>query len=225
MNKRKGRTVALIPLRGGSKSIPNKNLKALGGKPLAYWVCRAAEEAHGIDAVYVSTEDAAIKAAVESFGGRIQVIDRPSALAQDTSSTESVMLHFAEMVSDWDVLVTLQATSPLTTALDIDTALAEFSEEGFDSMLSGVRTKRFFWTNEGQPLNYDFRNRPRRQDFSGSVVENGAFYITKREVLETHRCRLGGNIGIFMMPDDTLTELDAVVDWDVVEKLLLAREQ
>lgn len=221
--KPKSRVLALVPLRGGSKSIPCKNLKEIAGKPLAYWACKAAVEARGIERVYVSTEDADIKRVVDVFRLGVQVIDRPVELAQDESTTEAVMVHFAEAIPDWDILVTLQATSPLTSAADIDAALAQFERDGNDSMLTGVRVKRFFWTPGGSPLNYDYRQRPRRQDFAGSVVENGAFYITKRDVLLKEGQRLGGNIGIYEMPADTITELDEPADWDAVERMLLMR--
>lgn len=223
MNMQKPRVVALIPLRGGSKSIPYKNIKEIAGHPLAYWTCKAAVDAGFIDEVYVSTEDPKIKAAVEAFGLGIKVIDRPAELAQDTSSTESVMIHFSENVS-FDILVTLQATSPMTTGDNLRSAYSAFNEKGYDSMLTGVLSKRFYWTREGMPLNYDPGQRPRRQDFVGTIVENGAFYITKREILQDHKNRLGGKIGVYEMSEETCVEIDEPADWEIVEKALLARE-
>ena len=224
LRQREPRVFGLIPLRGGSKSIPRKNIKEIGGKPLAYWTCKAAVEAQGIERVYVSTEDADIRRVINSFCLEVQVIDRPIELAQDESTTEAVMVHFAEAIPDWDILVTLQATSPLTSPADIDAALAQFARDGNDSMLTGVRVKRFFWTPGGKPLNYDYRRRPRRQDFAGSVVENGAFYITRRDVLTNEGQRLGGDIGVYEMPADSMIELDEPEDWNAVERRLLARQ-
>jgi N-acylneuraminate cytidylyltransferase len=221
--KQNSRVVGLIPLRRGSKSIPQKNIKEIAGKPLAYWTCKAAAEAQGIERVYVSTEDAEIKRAIDSFKLGVEVIDRPNELAQDDTPTESVMLHFAKVVTDWDVLMTLQATSPLTAGADIDAALRQFEYESDDSMLTGVRVKRFFWTLSGKPLNYDHWQRPRRQDFTGSIVENGAFYLTKRAILLNEKNRLGGKIGIHEMSPHTLAEIDEPEDWDMIERLLLAR--
>ena len=225
MDKRKSRVLALIPLRGGSKSIPRKNIREIAGKPLAYWSCKAAVDAQRIGRVYVSTDDANIKRIIGSFQLGVEVIDRPDEFAKDDSPSESVMLHFAKVVPDWDILVTLQATSPLTVGADIDAAVAQFEREGDDSMLTGVRVKRFFWTPSGKPLNYDYRRRPRRQDFAGSIIENGAFYLTKRIVLLKGKSRLGGKIGVHEMPADTLAELDEPRDWDTVERLLLARQR
>ncbi|MBM3261441.1 acylneuraminate cytidylyltransferase family protein [Candidatus Kaiserbacteria bacterium] len=215
--------VALIPLRGGSKSIPYKNIKEIAGHPLAYWTCKAAKDSPRISEVYVSTEDSKIKEAVESLGLGIKVIDRPAEFAQDTSSTESVMLHFMESVP-FDILVTLQATSPMTTGADIDKAFEQFERDNLDSMLTGVLSKRFYWTREGKPLNYDPMARPRRQDFAGTIVENGAFYITKRAILEQYKNRLGGKIGVYEMSEDTFVEIDEPADWEIVSEALLARK-
>lgn len=222
MTESQKKVVALIPLRGGSKSIPYKNIKEIAGHPLAYWTCKAAVDAGFIDEVYVSTEDPKIKEAVEAFGLGVKVIDRPAEFAQDTSSTESVMIHFAENVP-FDILVTLQATSPMTTDDDLRSAYTAFNEKGYDSMLTGVLSKRFYWTRGGQALNYDPLNRPRRQDFAGTIVENGAFYITKRAVLESNKNRLGGKIGVYEMSEETFVEIDEPADWEIVEKALLGR--
>jgi N-acylneuraminate cytidylyltransferase len=216
--------VALIPLRGGSKSIPYKNIKEIGRKPLAYWTCKAAVDAPFIDEVYVSTEDPKIKAAVEAFGLGVKFVDRPLELAGDLTTTDAVMMHFLQEVPDFDLLFTIQATSPLTTAKELEEGLNHFTANEYDSMLTGVRVKRFFWTDEGVALNYDYKNRPMRQQFNGTIMENGAFYITKKEVLERDKNRLGGKIGVFEMPAYMAAELDEPEDWEVLEKILLDRE-
>ncbi len=212
-------TVALIPLSGGSKSIPKKNIKPLAGKPLCAWVLEAATAAERIDAVYVSTDCPEIAAVVQGLNLGVHLIDRPAAFATDEASTEAVMLHFMEQVP-FERLVTIQATSPQLRAGDLDTALARFDQEPLDSLLSAVRTKRFFWNDDATPINYDPLHRPRRQDFSGTLMENGAFYITRRAILERHRCRLGGRIGIHEMPEDSALEIDEPADWARVEALL-----
>jgi len=213
--------VALIPLRGGSKSIPMKNIRTLEGQPLCAWVLQAAAACPEIDAVYVSTDSDGIRQTVQSLGLGVQVIDRPAELAADEASTESVMLHFMEQVP-FERLVTIQATSPLLTAQHLQQALGQFDQESCDSMLSAVRTKRFFWNDDATPINYDPRHRPRRQEFAGTLMENGAFYITRRAVLQASGCRLGGRIGIFEMPEHTAVEIDEPADWEAVARLLAA---
>lgn len=214
--------VSLVPLRGGSKSIPYKNIKEIAGKPLCYWTLKAATESQYIDEVWVSTDDKKIKDVVLSFGFGVKVIDRPAEPAEDSSSTESVMLHFAEHVS-FDILNLIQATSPFTTSKDLDTAIEQFTREALDSLLTGVLYKKFYWTPDGKPLNYDYLNRPRRQEFEGVVNENGAFYLTKKEILKKNKNRLGGKIGIFLMPEEKAIDIDEPSDWPIAEKHLLAQ--
>ena len=216
---RSGNTVALIPLRGGSKSIPKKNIKPIAGKPLCAWTLEAAATATLIDTVYVSTDCAEISAVVQSLGLGVHIIDRPAELATDEASTEAVMLHFMAHVA-FERLVTIQATSPQLRAQELDEALIKFDRNGLDSLLSAVRTKRFFWNDDGTPINYDPFQRPRRQEFTGTLMENGAFYVTRREILERHRCRLGGRIGIYEMPEESAIEIDEPDDWEMVERSL-----
>ena len=216
------KNVALIPLRGGSKGIPHKNIKRIAGKPLCAWTIEAAINAKSIDKVYVSTDSIEIKKVVKKLGLGVIVINRPSELATDEASTELVMEHFKDNIS-FENLVTIQATSPLVSSNDLDAGLKYFNDKNFDSLLSVVRSKRFYWSEDGKPLNYDPKNRPLRQEFEGIMMENGAFYITSRYILEALRCRVGGNIGVFEMAEESSTEIDELNDWQIVEYLLKKR--
>ena len=213
---------ALIPLRGGSKGIKKKNIKTLAGKPLCEWVIKAAFESDKIGKIYVSTESEEIKKVINSLEMGGEIIDRPAELASDTASTESVMLHALNYIQT-DYLVTLQATSPLLEAKDLDNACVKFAENKYDSLLSATRTKHFIWTEDAKPLNYNPKTRPRRQDFFGSFVENGAFYISNCEQLASSEVRLHGKIGIYEMTEETKTEIDTIEDWKIIEPILLER--
>ncbi len=221
------RIVALVPLRGGSKSIPRKNIRPIAGKPLCGWILEALLDVKEIDEVYISTDDDEIAKVAQTISSEVHILKRPIELATDDASTESVMFHFADQV-DFDVLITAQATSPLTTQQDINRGLDIFFKGGYDSLLTGVREKRFYWTDKGRtasPVNYDYRERPRRQDFEGWVMENGAFYITTRSILLETQCRLGGKIGMLEMDQKTGVEIDELSDWEVVESLLLQQKK
>jgi len=215
----KKNTVALIPLRGGSKGVPGKNIKELHGRPLCYWVLKAATGAQNIDAVYVSTDSLQIIEAVRSLELDVKIVERPSKFASDKATTESVMRHFAEQI-EFETLVTIQATSPLLHTSDLETALCGYKENNYDSMLSGYHSHDFVWGMNGQPLNYDPRARPRRQDWGGAFVENGAFYITSRDVLVSENCRLGGLIGLYEMDRSRSVDIDTAEDFDFVEALM-----
>lgn len=227
MGSRKIRVAALVPARGGSKGIPMKNIRPLCGKPLIYWVCKAAQDTPAIDEVYVSTDSEKIAGTALSMGlDKVKVIERDPGTATDSASTESVMFDFAERV-DFDYIALLQATSPLLTAKDLIKGCEAVFNGGFDSVLSVVRQTRFHWQKQADgaavPENYTPRNRPRRQEFAGYFVENGAFYITSRERLLGDKCRIGGRIGMTEMPEDTYYELDDLTDWTIVEALLRHR--
>lgn len=222
------RTVAFIPVRGGSKSIPGKNIRPLAGRPLVHWVLAAAAGCAAIDRVYVATDDDAIRAVVRDFGSdRVEIVGRSAATATDTASTESAMLEFARSRDDFDRLVLIQATSPLLTSDDLARGLRLVAETGADSLVSVVEQKRFLWLTGADglavPQNYDPLRRPRRQDFAGHWVENGAFYVSSRAGLLATGCRLHGRIVACPMPEATYFELDEPADWTIVAGLLAAR--
>lgn len=216
------KVVALVPLRGGSKSIPKKNIKNIAGKPLCNWVLDAALKSKKIDEVYVSTDSDDIKDIAVNFNDKIIVIKRPAELSGDKNTTEEAMLHFAGQV-DFDLLVTIQATSPLITAKDLDHAIADYFSGQYDTMLTAVPWKRFFWKKDGTPINYDHMKRPMRQDFESWYMETGSFYITSRIGLLKHKNRLFGNIGIYELPPENAIEIDEPEDWEMVANLLEKR--
>lgn len=213
--------VAVLPLRGGSKSISKKNIKLINGQPLYCWSLSAAIKSNVFSHIYVSTDCPEIKTEVEGRYPSVTVINRPSEFASDTATSESVLLHALEVIQPADVVCMIQATSPLTSVEDFINASKKFNSDGLDSLVTVVEDKRFYWSKDAQPLNYDPQNRPRRQDFEGTFKENGAFYFTKTDLLTSTQCRLGGKIGIYQMPNYTDVEIDEPSDWSVVEQLLI----
>lgn len=218
-------TAAFIPLRGGSKSIPGKNIKPIAGRPLAWWTINAAQRCQRIDVVYVATDSREIRKVVEGFGfSKVEVIGRSPETSTDTASTESAVLEFALAHPEVSRIVLIQATSPLLKEADLQSALGRMEEQRFDSLLSVVRQKRFVWSappdGSALPTNYDPRNRPRRQDFDGFLVENGAFYISNRDALISSQCRLNGRIGTYEMGEESYLEIDEPGDWEVIENIL-----
>ena len=217
------KTVAFIPARGGSKSIPFKNIKLFCGKPLIYWTIKAAFEVKQINEVVIATDSLEIEETVRSFKfEKVTIYQREAKNAEDTSSTESVMLEYLSKVnlSDSDRFILIQATSPMLTKNDLESGLNLFVNKKYDAVLSCVRSKRFFWSPDGKALNYDFKNRPRRQDYDGLLMENGAFYISTVKSILTNKNRISGNIGISEMPEFTAVEIDEEEDWIVAESLM-----
>ena len=228
MGKESNNIVAFIPARGGSKSIPYKNIKLIAGRPLIYWVLDAAVQCELIDRVYVSTDDSKIEDVVSGYNSdRIELYRRSEESATDTASTESAMIEFAKD-RNFSHMVLIQATSPLLETKHLREGITHYLDQGADSLVSVVRQKRFLWETASngtvRPVNYNPMNRPRRQDFDGNLVENGAFYICKRENLLDSGSRLSGRIVGYEMPEETYYELDDHVDLEIVENLLRIRK-
>lgn len=208
--------IAFIPVRGGSKSIPHKNRKLFNGMPLVYWTAKAANDCQHIYKVVIATDDEALVKLVEGFNlDKLEVYWRSSKNAEDHSSTESVLLEYLESTKlDLNAnLVLLQATSPFTTTSHITSAIEKMNDEGLDSIVSVVKNKRFYWNVDGTPENYDVYNRPRRQDFEGNFMENGAIYASKVGAILKSKNRISGTIGVYEMPEYTALELDDPEDW------------
>lgn len=206
------RIVSIVPARGKSRGIPRKNLVLLKGRPLIYYAIKASLESQ-VDETWVSSEDEEILRIAEDLGAR--AFKRPEELSTDTASSDAVLLHFAEQV--WfDVLVFLQATSPLTTGEDINRGIAMLGE--YDSVISVSRLTQFVWA-DGQP-NYDIHNRKRRQEWKGTFLETGAFFITTRDNLLKYRNRIGGKIGFCVVPKIRSFDIDSYEDLEIVERLM-----
>lgn len=215
-------TIAFVPVRGGSKSIPLKNIKLFCEKPLVYWSLFALEKCQDIDKIILATDSKEIKEVVLSFEfSKVIVYDRLPENASDSSTTESVILEFLNIQNNFkgnDNFILVQATSPLTVSKDYSNALTKMQTN--DSVLTAVKCLRFFWDHNGNAINYNHNERPRRQDFQGTFMENGAFYISKISSILNSKNRISGKIGIYEMPSYTSYELDEPEDWMIMENLM-----
>ena len=226
-----GQVAALILARGGSKGIPGKNLRSVGGLSLLARSVRAAQAARGVAGVWVSTDDPAIAAAARAEGA--QVIDRPADLSHDTASSEAGWLHalptLRAALPGLDRLVLLQCTSPFTSGADIDRGLARLAETGAACALSVVPDHGFLWHDGtdgfGHGTNHDAtQQRPRRQDLAPSWLENGAFYIVDAARFEAVGRRFCGPV-VLVPVDHPPVEIDTLADLDLVSALLAQRSR
>lgn len=217
------KTIAFIPVRGGSKSIPLKNIKPFCGKPLVYWNIEALETCEAVDQIIVATDSDDIwQTVAQQHFRKTKLYRRSAENACDSASTESVMLEYINyaQLDDDTIFMLVQATSPLTEAIHFSEALAMYATGSYDSIITCVRNFRFFWNENGTSMNYDYQHRPRRQEFKGMLMENGAFYInTVGNILRSGN-RLYGKIGIYEMPEYTATEIDEPDDWMILENLM-----
>lgn len=215
--------VGIVPARGGSKGITKKNIVDFQGAPLVTHTLEQAATS-SLDDVFVSTDDDEIAAVSRTAGAT--VIDRPPELAGDEATTESALLHALEWLRnegrDVDVVVLLQCTSPLRRPGDIDDTLSLVTDDSYDSALTCCRDHKFYWENEGDsatPVNYDPQERKRRQDMADRYQENGSIYVTDVDVLAERECRLGGRIGIHVMPKALSFEIDTPEDHRIVSAI------
>jgi N-acylneuraminate cytidylyltransferase len=219
-----GRTVAIIPARGGSKGIPRKNLRVVGGLPLIAHSIVQAERAAAIDATFVTTDDSEIAQVSRQYGAGI--VERPADIAGDTASSESALVHALDVIEQGGpvgLVVFLQCTSPLRDDGDIDRAVAELARRDADSLLSVAPSHRFLWKQGAEgpvALNYDHRRRPRRQDLDPQYVENGSIYLFKPWVLRQTGNRLGGRIALHVMAPRSAFEIDDELDLAIIDFLL-----
>jgi CMP-N,N'-diacetyllegionaminic acid synthase len=221
--------VAIIPARGGSKGIPGKNLVPLAGKPLIAFSIEQARDASSVSRVVVSTDSVEIADTARTFGA--DVVARPVELAGDTASSESALLHALDELRakegyEPDLVVFLQATSPLRRPSDIDGAVARLLHEDADSLFSCFPIPGFIWrrTSAGPvPLNYEPSRRPTRQEAPEDIVENGSIYVFKPWVLTHLGSRLGGRIAVYPMSAHDSWQIDEPADVAFVEAQLLSR--
>ena len=209
--------IAIVPIRSGSKGIPNKNIKLLAGKPLVWWVLNTLENSN-VDQIIVATDEEYMELISELEISKKITYVRDSKNSKDESSTEDVLIEIINNLQINDDIILAQATSPLTTSNDINNGIELY--KNFDSIVSVVKQKRFIWNKNGTATNYDINNRPRRQDWEGYYVENGAFYINHSSNILKDKNRLSGKIGCSIMDDKTYFEIDSEDDWDVIENLI-----
>tara|TARA_Y100000310_G_scaffold318019_1_gene371602 strand:- start:257 stop:946 length:690 start_codon:yes stop_codon:yes gene_type:complete len=218
------RVLAIIPARGGSKGIPNKNLVPLRGKPLVQWTIDAAKEAKNIRDV-VLTSDSRDILKVGCHQG-VRLLLREPELARDDTTTEAVIKDVVDKhITDFDpeYIVLLQPTSPIRQPKHIDEAVAMLIREKLDSVVSVVESHSMLWSRNGyksrpKPM-YDISNRRRRQDMGGQYEENGSIYAFTIDHWESMQNRLGGNMGLYVMPGQTGIQVDSLFDLDLVRHI------
>ena len=218
---------AIIPARGGSKGIPKKNILPICGHPLISWSINQAIASKSISSVWVSSDDHEILQISKKYGSN--VIERPSDLATDSSSSESTWIHSIDFLSDLgispDLIIGMQATSPIRNHEDLDMAIDTFLIHNYDSLLTVMELEDYFtWTIDQNlnpsPLNHDVNNRKSRQQLSKSYLENGSFYIFKPQLIKKFNNRLHGKIGMHIMEKHKSFQIDNPEDFKICTAIM-----
>ena len=223
---RSARVVAVVPARGGSKGVPGKNLRRVAGRSLVQRAVDACVAAERIDAVYVSTDDAAIAAAARAAGAG--VVDRPAELSGDLASSESALLHALDTVAgtggEPEVVVFVQCTSPFLDPADLDEAVRRVRDDEADAVFAAVPTYEFLWgvgpDGQARGINHDAAHRPRRQDREPHYRETGAFYVMAVAGFRAARHRFFGRTQVLPVAELSAVEIDH--DHDLVLAAALA---
>lgn len=217
-------TVAIIPARGGSKGLEKKNIHPVAGIPLLGWSVLQALDSRHVDRVFVTTDDLAIAAVATEYGA--EVIDRPEHISGDKATSESALLHALETIAERhgaepEIVVFLQATSPLRKPGDIDSSIELFRREAADSLISVTRADDLtIWEQrEGDwnSVNFDYRNRGMRQDRPSQYIENGSIYLFSPSVLREFGNRIGQKLSVYPMEFWQTWEIDTIEEVDLVE--------
>lgn len=214
--------LAVIPARGGSKGIPRKNVRLMNGKPLLYYSIKNALSSSYIDDVVVSSDDEEILSIASMYGAN--TMNRDSALAQDAVTLDPVIydasLRMEEQTSKkYDIVVTLQATSPLLSVQTLDAALADFITKDYDTYISAINQPHLSWTSTNGIYTPNYKERLNRQQLPPNYLETGAFLITRRNCMSTST-RIGSKVSVYEMPEQEAIDIDTYADWIVCEQTL-----
>ncbi len=219
--------VAIVLARGGSKGIPGKNTIDFCGKPLIVWTIEQLQQVRAIHSIWVSSDSQDILSISRDCG--VETIRRPDDISGNTATSESGWLHALEIIESKvgvvDIVIAPQVTSPLRGPEDVERGLRDFQEQKCDSMFScSLVGDLYFWEkmSDGtlRSVNYDYKNRKRRQDIPRQYNENGSFYLFKPEVLRQYNNRLGGKIGMTEMEFWKMFQINSMEDLKMCEALM-----
>lgn len=203
--------LGLIPARGGSKGVPDKNIKMICGKPLIVWTIEHALQSELLDKIIVSTDSEEIAAIARQ--NRAHVMMRPKELATDTASTQDVMAYTLKHIPA-DILVLLQPTSPCRSRGLIDECIHEFIQNDYDSLATGFMCDYKEYGSNTLP----------RQQINGFFYDDGNVYVIKaKNILKGDR--YGRKIGHKFISRYENAEIDDMYDFWLLEKILEKQEK
>lgn len=218
------KNIAIIPARGGSKRLPNKNIRLLNGIPLlSYSIEYAQENTHLIDEIIVTTDDEKIKEFALKKG--VQVIDRPLELSKDTSTTVSALKHVLENLQEsYEDVILLQPTNPLRPKELLEEAYSQFIKGTHSSLFTVSRNEQKFGKiidNTFIPFNYEIGQRS--QDLDPLYYENGLLYISKARLILENSIIGEDNFPFIVDHPYAKVDIDTLEDFNYAEHLLISK--
>jgi CMP-N,N'-diacetyllegionaminic acid synthase len=220
------KVLAVITARGGSKGLPEKNIRSLGGKPLIAWSIEAAGKSRMLDRTIVSTDDTAIAEAARAAGGEVPFM-RPDELARDDTPSEPVVLHALDSLGDvYDYVVLLQPTSPFRRAEDIDNAVGLCRQMRAAACVTVSPAKQSpWWTftmDDENRLNRILPEIPgrRRQDMPKVYYPNGAVFVAEVARFRAKSTFYPEDIVGSPMSVEQALDIDTKLDFIIAEAML-----
>ncbi|GHY28929.1 CMP-N-acetlyneuraminic acid synthetase [Vibrio cholerae] len=218
------RVFAIIPARGGSKRLPNKNKLLLGNKPLITWTIEAAKKSKYIDDIFVSTDDNDIAKIASSLDIPVPEL-RPEEISTDTATTESVVFYtLSKFGNNADILIILQPTSPFRNHMHIDEALEKFILKNAHSIISVTPCDHPPQWSNTLPSNesmYDFikpEYKKNSQELGVSFRLNGAIYIYDvKELIKMNKMSYDEKSFAYKMPRENSIDIDEKIDFEMAE--------
>lgn len=224
------KVLAIIPARGGSKGVKDKNVRIVAGKPLIAYAIECAKESKLIDRTIVSTDSAAIAEVARTF--ECEVMMRPAALAKDDTPMPPVLLYVLEELekqgASYDLVILLQVTSPIRSGADVDKVIAMFEQtpeiEGVISVvpMEDVHPARMYTLDQNQWM-YPFLEQgeaSRRQDLPVVYFRNGCIYAIRTKVLKAQKSLMVKNKQAYVMPAKWLANVDDERDLIIADTLV-----
>lgn len=214
--------LAVIPARGGSKGIPKKNIRLMYGKPLISYSINNAKNSHYITDVFVTTDSDEIAEVAGEYGA--EVIKRDESLSSDLVTLDPVIYHAkncAEKIKNkkYDVIVTLQPTSPLLKVATLDNAIEYFIKGNFDTVISVINKPHLSWGKKENKIVPLYKERKNRQELPPQYFETGAFLIAKSDAVKNNT-RIGENVSVFEVPEEESIDIDDKNDWLLTENIM-----
>ncbi len=214
--------LAVIPARGGSKGIPKKNIRLMNGQPLIAYAIKNGLNSKYITDVVVTTDDKEIEYISKEYGA--EVIKRDPKLADDKTTLDPVI--YDAMVKDenkknkkYDIIITLQPTSPVLKTETLDKAIEQFLTSDYDTYISATNKPHLSWTKNNGKIVPSYEKRVNRQQLPPNYLEAGAFFISKRDNV-TENTRIGKNVSVYEIPEEESTDIDNSIDWVICENIL-----
>lgn len=214
------KTIAIIPARGNSKRLPNKNSKLLGGLPLLVHSINYAKQYGFIDAIYVTTDNEEIKSIALEYDAL--VINRPKKLSGDTEPTVTALKHVLETINDTiENVILLQPTNPLRPKHLLSEAFQLFKEKRCDSLFTVTRNHQKFGTigiDKFKPFNYELGQRS--QDLEPLYFENGLLYLIKAKHILNNQIITANGFPLIVNHPFASIDIDTQEDFDLAEFML-----